>query len=414
LNSTNISLQQGFGNLQLAVKPRSDLDLTISGTVFAGGPTARDRIEVGSDIYYVKREFGYQGVEAKAEATWRPTDSLTTLAGAGAIVDRQSFPAIYNVMKADFGDMRAGDARLTSSMLGGVTLWNPGLHSLAFWTPWRRISFIAGARYDYHNIYGGKPSGRVGGVVALLPSLHFKLLYGSAFKAPSPQLLWGAPLIVGDIAGNRQLKPSYVHTLEGQLTYRPTNYLVFTTGLAYSYLLDQAEFALVGVNQVAQNVAKVESISWESEFKFDWRRKLAAYANLSINRTHRRLDESGYVAALTSYPNLAYPLAVARAGASAAVPWLPLRISVEGSFVSERASSASNTVSAGGRYALAPYFLLGASIHTRGFELLSARETSFALTGRNLLDSQVVDPGHSGVDYPRLGRIVMLQLTQQL
>ena len=39
--------------------------------------------------------------------------------------------------------------------------------------------------------------------------LHLKLLYGSAFKAPSPLLLYGVPHEVGDIIGNPALEPQW-------------------------------------------------------------------------------------------------------------------------------------------------------------------------------------------------------------
>jgi outer membrane receptor for ferrienterochelin and colicins len=414
LGGTRISLRQGFGNLALTVSATQTLDLRLSATGFAGGPTSADRIDVGSELYFVRRQFGYRGLEALAEASWRPTGTLTAVMGAGVIADHQQTPAVYHVMKSSFGELRAGDSQLVSTSIGNVTLWNPGAHSLALWVPRPWLSLTAGARYDYHNIYGGRPSARLGGVVALTSTLRLKVLYGSAFKAPSPQLLWGLPLAVGDISGNSRLRPSYLHTVEGQLAYRPTPFLLLTTGLAYSYVLDQAAFALVGVNQVAQNVAQVESISWESEVKIDWRRRIAMYANVTLNRTRQRISDPGYSAQLTSYPNIAYPLAVAHAGSSAAVPGLPLRLSVEGSFVSARPSSGANALSQGGRYFLDPYFLLGASVRTIGLELFPQRETSLALTGRNLLGAQAANPGFSGIDYPLLGRTVMLQLSQEL
>jgi outer membrane receptor protein involved in Fe transport len=219
---------------------------------------------------------------------------------------------------------------------------------------------------------------------------------------------------VGDISGNRALKPSYVHTIEGQVTYRPASFIVVTTGVAYSYILDQAQFAQVGVNQVAQNVAQVESISWESELKLDWRKRLAVYGNLSLNRTRHRSDTEGFVAELTAYRNPAYPPIVFNAGASAAIPRVPLRLSVEGSLVSARQSSGTNTLELGQRYALPSYSSLGASLRTMGLELLERRETTLVLTCRNILNTQAADPGFSGVDYPRMGRSIFVQLLQEL
>jgi hypothetical protein len=168
------------------------------------------------------------------------------------------------------------------------------------------------------------------------------------------------------------------------------------------------------VNQVAQNIAKVESLSWESELKVDWRRKFAAYANLSINRTNHRNDSSSYVATLTSYANTAYPTAVIHVGSSAAVPRIPLRFSAEGSFVSRRLSSGTNTLNFGRAYSLGEYFDLSASVRTIGLELIPQRETTLAFAARNILGTHAVDPGFSGVDYPRLGRTLVLQVIQQL
>jgi iron complex outermembrane receptor protein len=321
---------------------------------------------------------------------------------------------IYRVTKSAFGDLAAGDARPDGGGAAGqVNLSSVGAHGLVLWTPRRGLSLTAGARYDHHNIYGGRPSARLGGVVTLSQAVHFKLLYGSAFKAPSPQLLYGSPITVGDISGNPTLKPSYVHTVEGQLVFRPSVYLVAMTGLAASYVLDQAEFAQVGLNQVAQNISEVQSLSWESELRLDYRRRIAAYANLSVNRTRRKLVDPGYVANLTDYTNIAYPTLVAHAGASALLPRLPLRLGVEASYVSARSSSSTNTLAVGRRYELAPYFVVGGSLRTSSLEILPGRETSLALIVRNVLDANLADPGFAGVDYPRLGRRVMAEITQQ-
>jgi outer membrane receptor for ferrienterochelin and colicins len=412
-NGTMISLQQGFGNLGILAQPSANLDLRFNAMYFTGGPTSHDRIEVASDVFYVKRDFGFRGGELNAETTWRPRKSFTALAGAGVVADQETLPVIYHVAKAAFGDRPAGDTRLESGTVGTTNLINSGVHALAVWTPVQRLNLTAGARYDYHNIYGGKPSARIGGVVTLSKTLHFKLLYGNAFKSPSPQLLYGAPIVVGDISGNAQLRASYVHTAEAQLVYRPVPYLVLTTGGAASYILEQAAFAQVGVNQVAENISQVQSLSWESELRFDYRGKAAAYGNFSLNRTKRQLDDRGYVATLTNYENVAYPTAVAHLGLSAQLGRLPLRLGGEGTYASSRPSSQTNTLGLGREYRLGSYVMADASIRTVGIELLPQKPTVLSVVVRNVLDTRVVDPGFSGVDYPLLGRRVLVQLSQR-
>jgi len=178
-------------------------------------------------------------------------------------------------------------------------------------------------------------------------------------------------------------------------------------------LLDQAAFAQRGINQVALNISRVGSISWESELRFDYKRKLAAYGNLTINHTVSSFSEDTYVANLSSYSNAAYPVVVANTGVSAEIPRLPLRAGVEVSAVGSRPSSTANTLEAGGRYALSPYVLVGGSVRTRGLHLIGQKETTLSLIGRNLGNAHYADPGFAGIDYPQLGRTLLLQASQE-
>ena len=415
-NGTNISLRQGMVGLDLDLHLTATLDLRVNGLFFAGGPTSRDRIEVRSDLYYVKRDFGYRGFDSGTELLWHPIDTFNVLLGAGVILDQEKLANVYDVLKSSLGTQpgeRAGDETLTMVDAGSKNMSNVGANALVMWSPLSRVTLTGGLRYDHHSVYGDKVSGRLGGVWTLLSNLHLKLLYGSAFKAPSAQLLYGSPLASGDIAGNQWLKPSYVHTLESQLAYRPNRYLLLTSGVAYSYLLDQAAFAQRGINQVALNISRVGSISWESELRFDYKRKLAAYGNLTINHTVSSFSEDTYVANLSSYSNAAYPVVVANTGVSAEIPRLPLRAGVEVSAVGSRPSSTANTLEAGGRYALSPYVLVGGSVRTRGLHLIGQKETTLSLIGRNLGNAHYADPGFAGIDYPQLGRTFLLQVSQE-
>jgi len=204
-----------------------------------------------------------------------------------------------------------------------------------------------------------------------------------------------------------------VHTIETQLSYRPNRYLLVTSGVAYSYVLDQAAFSQRGINQVALNISRVGSISWETELRLDYKRKLGAYGNLTINRTTYSQSNDTYVASLASYGNAAYPMVVANAGVSTEIPPLPIRASAELSSVGSRRSSSANALEAGGRYDLAPYFLVGGTLRTVGLHLLPNKETTLLLVVRNLTDRRYSDPGFAGIDYPQLGRTFFLQFAQE-
>jgi len=415
-NGTNISLRQGSLGTDLALALSPAVDLAGSASFFYGGPTSHDRIELGSDLFYVKRDFGYRGLDATAEATWRPSERLTVLVGGGMILDYEKLPTVYDVLKSSIGSdpgERVGDQIPAMAVAGSKYLSNLGVNAMVVWSAVSWLTVTGGARYDYHSVYGSKPSGRLAGVVQLRRNLHLKLLYGSAFKAPSPQLLYGSPLAPGDIAGNDKLKPSYVHTVESQLAYRPTRTLLLTSGVAYSYLVDQAAFAQRGINQVALNISRVGSLSWESEARFDYRRKVAAYANVALNHTVFNLRDTSYVAALSNYSNPAYPKLVVNGGVSADLPQLPLRASAELSYVGARRSSTANSLDAGAMYELPAYTLMGLDLRTVGLHLLPKKETSLRFAVRNLADTRYADPGFAGIDYPQLGRTFYLMATQE-
>jgi iron complex outermembrane receptor protein len=409
-------LRQGSLGADLALSLSSTVDLTSSAYFFYGGPTSRDRIELGSDLFYVKRDFGYRGFDGTVEATWRPNERLTVLVGSSLLLDYEKLSTVYDVLKSSIGTgagERAGNQIPAMAVAGTKSMSNHGLNAMVVWTAMPWLTVTGGARYDYHSVYGAKPSGRLAGVVELRQNLHLKLLYGSAFKAPSPQLLYGSPLAPGDIAGNDKLKPSYVHTVESQLAYRPTRLLLLATGVAYSYLLDQAAFAQRGINQVALNISRVGSVSWESEARFDYRRKLAAYANVALNHTVQSLRDPSYLATLSNYSNPAYPKLVVNGGLSGDIPRLPLRASAEVSYVSARRSSTTNSLDAGAMYELSSYTLIGVDLRTTGLHLLPKKETVLRFGIRNLADTHYAAPGFAGVDYPQLGRTFYLMATQE-
>jgi outer membrane receptor for ferrienterochelin and colicins len=415
-NGTIISLKQAHLGLTADLVLTPTLNLRANGTIFKGGPTARDRIEIGSDLFYVRRAFGYRGAEAGVEAAWHPNTTLNVLLGVGILQDYEDLPTVYDVLKSNIGDKegeRAGNEILATGTSGEKYFGNIGANALVMWSPYTRITFTGGLRYDRHSVYGDKVSGRLGGVAKLLSNLHLKILYGSAFKAPSPQLLYGSPLTSGDIEGNEDLKPSYIHTVEGQISWRPNRHLLMTTGVAYSYLLDQATFAQRGINQVALNISKVGSISWESELRFDYKRKLAAFGNLVINQTRSSSSEDNYVAYLSNYQNIAYPKVTGNMGVSAEIPRLPLRIGTKVTYVGIRRSSSANTLEAGGKYDLKAYHLIDATIRSVGLHIFGQKETTLMLVLRNLSDSTYADPGFAGIDYPQHGRTFLFQANQE-
>lgn len=415
-NDNHISLVRGFAGLKLQHVFTDTIDLTLDISYFAGGPTTLDRLEVGSDVYSVRRVFGYQGAELTAESKWSISSALTAIGGAGINYDEEKLPSVLHVLKVQTAEQRPGETvQSASTIQGSKPFINPGVYLQLFWQPpesW--YSFIGGLRYDYHNIYGHQASGRLGAVAKVMKGLHVKLLYGNAFKAPSPFLLYAVPFRSGDVIGNSALKQQFVHTVEGEVSYRPHRIVSLTTNLSYSYLRDKAEFTPQGVNQVARNLAQVSALSWETGVEVAYEDLLKGYLRYEMNWNVRDNGQVGYQAELLGTTLDLYPPYQLHLGVQVQLGKVPLRVGSEGTLVGPRNASDSNTLENRSRYQLAPYFRLDVSLATVGLKLFGKRETGLMLTCRNLLDVQAADPGFSGVDYPIAPRTLMLQLRQEL
>ncbi len=411
-----VSLMHGLFELSGIWGLGERLDLTFGAATFAGAPTSRDRIEVGSDLYRIRRELGYRGADAELGVRYRPLPSLTMTVGASLSYDSETLPSILHVLKRDAGDLPAGSVReQTSTRQGNTELVNPGALLQTLWTVAPGVGLSGGLRYDHHNIYGSQLSGRLGAVVSPSTRVHVKLLYGSAFKAPSPVLLYGVPLVPGDILGNPNLRPQFVHTFEGQVSVQPLSGVSLATGLSYNFLEDQAEFTRQGINTVARNVAEAGILSWESELSVRYKQHARGYANLAyLPITNRDLGEEGYRAQLVGAGLPAYPRTVVNTGLLARVPGLPLRAGLEGSFIGRRRASDTNVLERTAVYSLDSYFLLGGTVSTQGLHPIRDRETVVRVVARNLLDHRGEEPGFTGIDYPLQGRWVLLELLQQL
>jgi iron complex outermembrane receptor protein len=419
LNENRISLYNSSvaaaGRFVLTPK----LKLIVDASYFRGGPgfSGRDRIEVGSDIFYVKRRFGFQGVDGNVEAQWELPRSIRLVGGVGAVVDDEQQFASLHVLKRDISSTEKAGSILESSISPSShhVLWNLGAYLQGVWTPIASLlTLTAGLRYDYHDIYGSQVSGRLAAVSSPRSNVHIKLLYGSAFKAPSPLLLYGVPYRVGDVIGNPALRPQYVHTVELELTYQALKWLSLRTGLAYNLLLDAAEFTLQGVNQVAVNVGRVHALSWETRVDANWVDWLRGYLSSEVNYTVRDSGEMGYRERLIGDDNVLYPKAIVHAGLLGRIPRIPITVGAQVSYIGARRASEANILSKGASYELPDQWLLDATISTVGLKIINNHELVIQLIGKNLIGSAGPDPGFAGVDYPLAPRMILLQLRHQI
>jgi iron complex outermembrane receptor protein len=280
-----------------------------------------------------------------------------------------------------------------------------------------QLRLTGNVRLDEHLVYGPQLTGRFAAVNSWNDDLVTKFIYSSAFKAPSPQLLYAVPLEPGGLVGNPDLKPQTVHTFEVNGSRKFLKYFNVQTGFAYSLLLDKAEFVPQGTNQTAKNIARVQALSWESRLDAVFRDSARGYLGLDWQHPMVEYGQPSYLTQLVAGTGTEAPAWVVRLGLSGRLPvrdLFTLQLNAEGRWVDRRRASDNNILEAGNVYYLSSYFDLGASVGVVNLFLVPGHETSINLRGVNLLDHRTADPGYAGVDYPQTGREIFLELRQQI
>jgi outer membrane cobalamin receptor len=421
LSENRVSQRQLRGGLFWDQPLGPQLRLSLRGAVFRGEPGRDSRLEVGSEFYYVRPELGFRGGELDGQLEWTPAASdgrLRLVAGGGGFVDDELLPSRIAIAKQVTDELQPGDVIESISVYQArKTFRNGGAYLQGMWrSADSRLHLTTGLRYDRHNVYGGQLSERVGLVGSPLAGLHAKLLYGSAFKSPSPTLLHAIPSASGDVVGNPQLEPQRVRTLEAQVTWEAGRFLTLSSDVAYSVLSNKTEFVQQGINQEARNVARAATLSWETLAELRYEDWLQAHLSLEAQHTERQTGQEGYAARLIGSAGGVYPTVIVHAGVVTQPGDLPVRAAVQASFIGRRRPSDTNILLNDGVYLLPSYLLLEASLTTVPFDLFGRRrnEVSFQLTGKNLLGARGPTPGFSGVDYPLSPRAFLLQTTLAL
>jgi iron complex outermembrane receptor protein len=406
---TTVALGQMRLNVDTLLHARPTLDVAFAGTYFQGGVRPADRIEVASDLYYVERHQSYRGADATAEARWFPSPRFNLIVGTEGVFDREFLGAPSRINRMTLEVVPQPGA--TNSTIDFANFGAYVSSTLKVIDPLLKVT--GGARYDVHSHYDAQLTGRVALTSRLGRAVVAKLLYGSAFKAPSPYLLYATPLRPGDVVGNPALRPQRIHTVEYQMSWRPRPLFGITSGLSYNWLLDKAEFTPQGINQAATNVAGQRTLSWETRADVKHYDDVHAYAAFELVHSLRDLGQEGYAASLIGSKNVVYPPWIARAGVSVAIPSLrtvPLTLAAQGLLVGPRRAADTSIVEAGAEFYLPVYCLLEASIATRELYLVPGHETRIALRSRNVLGSRGPDPGFSGFEYPLAPRELFLEI----
>ena len=153
------------------------------------------------------------------------------------------------------------------------------------YSPWDSLTLIAGARYDYNPLGGSSANPRIGVIWQALNDTTFKLLYGTAFRAPN---------VVDQINTNRAdpnayfgLLPETIKTFEFIVDHAFTPATHFSAS-AYRYHIDK----LIGPNSqdYSANLETVKAYGIELEGEQRFRNGIQARLSYVWQHAH---DEHG-------------------------------------------------------------------------------------------------------------------------
>lgn len=388
---SHVDLQQGFLRLNANHRFNDEHMLRAAVSYGEGEPGDGDRVQTGARDYYLVRDFGYKAIDGSVEWLWQPSAQSSLLVGADMLRDRETLESFQRHSLVDGGIFQL-------SQPSSKTLRNTGLYAQWQFPLLAQWQAIVGGRQDRHSVYGKQESLRAGVVGTLPGDWGVKLLSGTAFQAPSAELLYRSAVQPGDIKGNPDLAPQKTRTIELQLSTPPAPHwngalTVYHTKVSDLVTLEQAFFNLVARNS---SDSKVNGVELELRYQHDW---FNAYANLSRANTDRGLNRYTLAPLAQRSEGELFPTNSANFGASASLLEQKLLLSVDTRYVGARPAATANVLLANQAYHLSSY-----TDTTLSARWSLSHRSSIRLQVRDLWNSRYVDPGVGGIDYPSLGR----------
>jgi iron complex outermembrane receptor protein len=257
-------------------------------------------------------------------------------------------------------------------------------------------TLTGGVRDDDYSDFGNTINPRVALVWATNYNLTSKLLYGSAFRAPSFSELYAVNNPVN--LGNPQLKPEKIQTTELAFDYRPAftwQHLFNTYYYKAQDLIGLAPTAVAG-QQVAQNLNAQNGYGFEYETKWkpsdSWQLGAAySWQQSTIQNTNATVPDA---------PGRLF---------STSLLWKPQddwSVYASTNSVMDRVRAAGDT-----RGNIPDYTFVNLTLRKR-----LSRSVEFATSVRNLFDVVGLEPSNGSIpgDYPLAGRSIYAELSYHL
>ena len=268
------------------------------------------------------------------------------------------------------------------------------------WSINNRLDLVSGVRYDDYSDFGDTINPRVALIWHTNDTLTTKLLYGSAFRAPSfGELgLQNNPTALG----NTDLKPETIDTYEVALSFKPRYYLQTNLNIFTYQAKDLIEFVPSAAGNKTSNARNQEGYGFEWEVNWELNRQWRFNSSLAWQQS----EDSDTGNAIADAPGRQFML---NSYWKIAPQWL---ISSQLNWVGDRVRAAGDSRDKIGDYTLVDFTFKRQSIYEN-------LDISFGV--RNAFDKDAREPSSSSGafvpiadDFPLTGRSFWTELRYQL
>ncbi len=287
------------------------------------------------------------------------------------------------------------------------------------------LSLTLGLRYDDYNDIGSCTNPRAGIVFGPTENLYFKLLYGTAFRAPTFNELF--TLVDPAADGNPDLEPETLTTIEFLVGYHFTENIETTVTYFNTKLEDLIEIRPdpdPTILRSYQNIGELESNGIEGEIRVKFGKNKYAYFNLTYQDVKNTTSEtitstpSGFSYTQCDYFPGGTPSFMSNIGINYdPFEWMIANISFK--YVGKRKRSDEKIWNGDileyvdSRDQIDPQYLLNATLTLS--DLSYAKGWEFQASCYNALNEDYRDPDDSAqitYDFPRGGRSYLMKLSK--
>lgn len=402
--TTRVALNNMFFRGDYEVQLSDSISGKLYGVYSQGNTLDDDKIEIGADNFYLKRRLGYDGLDFGAELliSLRENDSL--LLGVDTKREHHKIETFTKITRDTKNHTQLNPNR-------NKTINNTGYYLQYLRQINQNWRAIAGLRHDEDSILGHQSTFRFGLVGQLPYDIILKTLVGSSFQAPSPELLYRTAVQGGDIIGNPALKAQQAKTYEISAAL-PINENIHLSMTYFNTKVDDlVVFTSDSSNLFATNSTGSKTQGIEIELRMLWQ-GLNSYLNYSKQRTKPDPEALSLFVLDHRETGEIYPQQAANFGISYRWKEQQTTFSFNNRWVGSRQASSLNVLYINQFYELDSYLDSSLIISSNRFSLIENSETHIEFKIKDLFNTNYVNPGFGGIEFPSQGRQFQLSIKQ--